>query len=177
MKTFAPLLPFAALAAAASPVRAAPFAAPAEIDAAVVRFTGMPTGSPGGAAQEVDRRLRLAACAAPLALGWYGVRRDAVLVQCPDAPGWRIFVPVLVTQALGEAPAVLRGEGVTIAIVGEGFTVSQPGEALEGGPVGGWIRVKSATYTPGPVSGPLRAQVVRPGLVRLDIGGSGTDLP
>jgi hypothetical protein len=31
----------------------------------------------------VDRRLRLAACTAPLALGWYGARRDMVEVALP----------------------------------------------------------------------------------------------
>lgn len=160
----------AVLLLAAAPVRAAPFADPAEIDAAVVRFTGMPLGSPGGAAQGVDRRVKLPACSAPLALGWYGARRDAVLVQCPDEPGWRIFVPLLVTQSLGAQPAILRGEAVSIAITGDGFSVSQPGEALESGAVGAWIRVKSSTSK----ADPLRARVVRPGLVRVELG---NDLP
>lgn len=157
----------------AAPAMAAPFVSPAEIDTAVVRFTGMPTGSPGGAAQGVDPRMRLATCGSPLAIGWYGARRDAVLVQCPDSPGWRIFVPVLVTQAAGQAPAILRGEAVTIVLAGESFTVTQPGEALEGGAVGAWIRVKSATSA----GDPLRARIVRPGLVRLDLGSGGSDLP
>ena len=157
----------------AAPAMAASFVSPTEIDTAVVRFTGAPTGSPGGAAQAVDSRMRLATCSAPLALGWYGARRDAVLVQCPDSPGWRIFVPVLVTQAAGEAPAVLRGEAVTIVLAGDGFTVTQPGEAMEGGAVGAWIRVKSATSA----ADPLRARIVRPGLVRLDLATGGSDLP
>lgn len=153
---------------------AAPFVDPAALDAEVVRFTGMPTGSPGGAAQGVDIRMKLASCRSPLALGWHGARRDAVLVQCPDPGGWRIFVPVLVTQAVGAAPAVLRGEGVTIAIAGPGFAVSQPGEALESGAAGAWIRVKSATSS----AQPLRARVIRPGLVRVDLEGpGGSDLP
>jgi flagella basal body P-ring formation protein FlgA len=167
MKISAPALsPLVLLMLAASPAAAAPFADPAEIDAAVVRFTGLPLGSPGGPAQGVDRRVKLSACQSPLALGWYGARRDAVLVQCPDTAGWRIFVPVLVTQALGAQPAVLRGEGVSISIAGEGFTVSQPGEALESGAVGAWIRVKSSNSK----TDALRAQVVRPGLVRVDVG-------
>jgi flagella basal body P-ring formation protein FlgA len=160
------LSPLALIMLSASPVAAAPFTDPAEIDSAVVRFTGLPLGSPGGPAQGVDRRVKLSACQSPLALGWYGARRDAVLVQCPDVGGWRIFVPVLVTQAVGAQPAVLRGEGVSIAIAGEGFTVSQPGEALESGAVGAWIRVKSNTSK----SDALRAQVVRPGMVRIDLG-------
>lgn len=153
--------------AAPAPVR---YADPDALDAAVVRFTGVPTGSPGGAAHGVDRRLKLAECRTPLALGWYGARRDTVLLQCPDAPGWRLFVPLLQVEGPSAAPAILRGEAVTITVAGAGFSVSQPGEALENGAPGAWIRVKSA------ISGtdPLRAQVVRPGLVRVQLG---NDLP
>jgi len=51
--------------------------------------------------------------------------------------------------------------------------VTQPGEALEGGAVGAWIRVKSASSA----ADPLRARIVRPGLVRLDLATGGSDLP
>jgi flagella basal body P-ring formation protein FlgA len=164
----------ASLAVLATTAGAAAFTDPNEIDLAVVRFTGMPLGSPGGPAQGVDRRVRLTACQSPLALGWYGARRDAVLVQCPDAAGWRIFVPILMTQAVGSQPAILRGESVNISIAGDGFTVSQPGEALESGPVGAWIRVKSSTSK----TDSVRARVVRPGLVRIDMDGDGgSNLP
>jgi flagella basal body P-ring formation protein FlgA len=45
-----------------------------------------------------------------------------------------IFVPV---RAGENAPsAIARGESVTIAVVGDGFAVSQPGEALDAGAVG-----------------------------------------
>jgi flagellar basal body P-ring formation protein FlgA len=152
-----------------TPVRAhaAGFADLSLIDAEVARFTGVPQGATGGAAQSVDRRLRLAACANPLSLGWYAGRRDTVLVQCPDAGGWRLFVPVMQGPA-GEAhaQAVLRGEAVTIAVAGAGFTVSQPGEAMEAGPVGAWIRVRTATAG----AQPLRARIVRPGLVSVTLG-------
>jgi len=164
--------PFFALILAASPALAAPFASVDAIDDAVVRFTGVPAGSPGGAAQGIDKRLKLSACGNPLALGWYGARRDTVVVQCPDTGGWRLFVPLLqgAANAPQGAPAVLRGEGVTIAVTGPGFSVSQPGQALESGAVGAWIRVKSSTSN----AEPLRAQVARPGLVRIEIG---NDLP
>lgn len=167
----APILTFALIAA---PAHAAP-TDPATLDFAVAQFTGVPLGQPGGAAQPVDRRLRLAACANPLSLGWYAGRRDTVLVQCPDMGGWRLFVPVM--QLASKADAVLRGEGVTIAVGGPGFSVSQPGEALEGGAVGAWIRVKTAGAGPG--AQPMRARVVRPGLVRVDLGDGegGSDLP
>lgn len=151
---------------AAGPAWAAPFADAETIDQAVTRFTGVPTGQPGGAARPIDRRLRLATCANPLSLGWYAGRRDTVLVQCPDSGSWRLFVPVLQTAAAGGANAVLRGESVTISVTGAGFTVSQPGEALEGGAVGAWIRVKTAN----PSAQPLRARVMRPGLVAVDLG-------
>ncbi|MBC2665625.1 flagella basal body P-ring formation protein FlgA [Novosphingobium flavum] len=163
------MTPIAALLFAA----ATAFADPAAIDQTVAEFTGAPLGTPGGAAQGVDRRLKLAACRNPLSLGWYAGRRDTVLVQCPDAAGWRLFVPLL-QNALAPAqaaPAILRGEAVTILISGEGFTVFQPGQALDGGAVGSWIRVKNAASAG---AEPVRARIVRPGLVRLDLG---TDLP
>lgn len=150
---------------AAAPALAAPFADPVAIDGAVALFTGMPLGSPGGAAQPVDRRLRLSACANPLSVGWYAGRRDTVLVQCPDPGSWRLFVPLLVSAG-AESPAVLRGEAVTISLAGAGFTVSQPGEAMEAGAVGSWIRVKPASGN----NQPLRARIVRPGLVEVDLG-------
>ena len=86
------------------------------------------------------------------------------LPQCPDAGGWRLFVPVKAgAQGSSGAPAVNRGDAVTMAITGDGFSVSQPVEALDAGPVGAWIRVR----TIGGTGDPLRAKVVRPGLVSL----------
>lgn len=160
------LLPFILPAVlVAVPASAAPFVDPVAIDGAVAQFTGMPLGSAGGAAQPVDRRLKLNACANPLSVGWYAGRRDTVLVQCPDAGSWRLFVPLLVSAG-AESPAVLRGEAVTISLAGAGFTVSQPGEAMEGGTVGAWIRVKPASGS----NQPLRARIVRPGLVEVPMG-------
>lgn len=165
MRRFA-LLPLSlAGLAAASPLLAAagPSTSLATIDNAVAAFTGQPIGVPGGAAQPVDRRLRLAFCSAPLALGWHGGAQTSVLVSCPDAGGWRVFVPVV--QMRAEAPAavaVMRGEGVTITVAGEGFSVSQPGEAMEPGAVGAWIRVRTNAK-----ADPVRARIVRPGLVEL----------
>lgn len=151
---------------------ATPFADPAGIDRAVAEFTGAPVGAPGGAAQGIDRRLKLAPCQNPLSLGWYASRRDTVLVQCPDPGGWRLFVPLLQQGGNSgvQTSVILRGEAVTISIAGDGFAVSQPGQALEGGAVGAWIRVKTTAAN----AEPLRARVVRPGLVRVDLG---SDLP
>lgn len=137
---------------------AAPFADLAAIDLAVAGFAG-------GAATPVDRRLRLDACPLPLALSWRTPRRDTVIVECPAAGGWRLFVPVGTGSAHApEEPAINRGDAVTIAVSGAGFSVSQPGEAIESGAVGSWIRVRSAARGQA-----MRAQVVRPGMVAVPL--------
>lgn len=164
--TFRLALSLAAVAAPAA-AQAAPFADLEAIDRQVATFTGAAQGQPGGAVLPVDRRLRLTSCVSPLLVGWHTQRRESVLVQCPDAGGWRVFVPVMAVQgAAAAAPAVMRGEGVTVAVQGDGFTVSQPGEAMEPGAVGAWIRVRMVKAG-SPQGEALRAQVVRPGLVQV----------
>ncbi len=150
----------------ASPATAAGFIEPSTIDRDVAAFTGGAVGGIGGAVS-IDRRLRLASCTAPLALAWHGDRHDTVLVRCPDAAGWHIYVPVRnpASRSPGVA-AVSRGEEVTVAITGDGFTVSQSGEALESGVVGDWIRVSPAKDGK-TGNDPIRAQIVRPGLVAV----------
>ncbi|MBN9143237.1 MULTISPECIES: flagella basal body P-ring formation protein FlgA [unclassified Novosphingobium] len=154
--------------AAASPA-ASPFVDLVAIDREVAEFTGKAIGQSGGAMMPVDRRLRLNACMSPLALSWRTTRRDAVLVQCPDPGSWRVFVPVRMAE---NAPsAVARGEAVTIAVVGEGFAVSQPGEALDAGAVGDWIRVRTlrsgaASYSQ---TDAVRARITRPGEVEVEL--------
>lgn len=136
-----------ALAAAAS------VTAPELIDVAIAQFTGAAIGEEGGAVQPVDRRLRLNSCGVPLALEWREEEHRTVIVRCPEANGWRIFVPVRAgAPAGGTAPAaprepsgqvlVSRGDAVAIAISGKGFTVTRPAEALEDGTMGEWIRVR-----------------------------------
>lgn len=143
---------------------AAPFADLAAIDRQVAQFTGAPVGAEGGATLPLDRRLRLRPCNSPIALTWRGDRRNTVIAECPDAGGWRLFVPVRGgASSTAASPAINRGDAVTIAVTGEGFALSQPGEALEGGAVGAWVRVRAA----GGKGNPMRAQVVRPGLVTL----------
>lgn len=151
---------------------AAPFADLDSIDREVAQFTGAAIGQTGGAQTPVDRRLRLQPCRSSLALGWHGLRRDTVVVQCPDAGAWKLFVPVASGGAGGLAalPAISRGDAVTIAIKGDGFTVSQPGEAMEAGPVGAWIKVRTLAVTARPgATDAMRAQVVRPGLVAIPL--------
>lgn len=137
----------------------------AGIDQAVTRFTGAPTGQPGGARLPVDRRLKLSNCPQPLALEWHGGGEQTVLVRCPVAGGWRLFVPVDggPQAAARTQPVVARGEAVAIAIEGRGFTLSRQGEAMDAGAIGEWIRVR-------PVGGrtdPVRARVVQPGKVAI----------
>lgn len=148
---------------------AAPFADLDAIDRQVAEFTGAEAGMAGGATAPVDRRLRLRRCASPLMLSWRTQRRESVVVQCPDAGGWRIFVPAIGSGGGAAAlPSVNRGDAVTIAVTGEGFTVSQPGEALESGPVGAWIRVRSLTASRG-LTDAMRAKVIRPGVVGIPL--------
>ena len=154
------------LLGAAAPGLAAGFADPAMIDRAVAEFTGAAVGAPGGARTPVDRRLRLADCAAGFAVEWYGRTRDTVLVRCPEPGGWRLFVPLAAGGSQqGGADVVGRGEMVTITIQGSGFTLSRQGEALEAGAAGEWIRVRGTDRR----SEPLRAQVLRPGVVGMKL--------
>lgn len=152
---------------------AAPFADLAAIDAQVAQFTGAAAGEEGGAVRPVDRRLRLQDCEAMLDLRWNTASRQTVVVQCPDTDGWRIFVPVrsvsVAAQAEKQVPVVNRGDSVAIAVAGRGFSVSQPGEALESGSAGDWIRVRKAGEGRRQSGDTLRALVVRPGLVRLSL--------
>lgn len=153
---------------------AAGFADLDALDRQVAQFTGAGIGQPGGAGAPVDRRLRLRPCAAPLSLGWHGPRRETVIVQCPDAGSWRLFVPVIASAqaaaAVAELPAINRGDAVTIAVNGDGFTVSQPGEAMEAGAVGAWIKVRRITVNARPAAtDAMRARVVRPGLVAIPL--------
>ena len=146
------------------------FVDPAVIDAEVMRFTGAGTGQPGGAVLPIDRRLRLARCAAPLSLTWRGqglaTRQDMVVVQCPG--GWRLFVALSGGGQPGvAAPVIAKGDAVTIVVRGDGYSVSQGGEALEGGAPGVWIRVRAGEKGTGDRNEALRARVVRPGLVEM----------
>jgi len=152
-----------------SAVVAGQFADLDAIDRQVAAFTGAPVGQPGGATTPVDRRLRLQPCRAGMALSWRTQAQDSVVVQCGDADGWRIFVPVRSESGATGALAVTRGDAVAIAVSGEGFTVSQPGEAMESGPVGGWIKVRPVSAGPARPGQTMRARIERPGLVSVPL--------
>ena len=160
-----------AAALAASPALAQSYADLAAVDNAVATFTGAPQGSPGGAAQPVDRRLRLVPCQAQLALAWYGMRRDTIEVRCPVAGGWKLYVPVAGGSAgqMIAAPVIMRGDAVTISVRGDGFAVSQAGEAMESGAAGAWIKVRGTSAGSAQNALVLRAKVLRPGVVGMEL--------
>lgn len=166
-----------ALAAAAAPaIAAAPVIDHGALDRAVQSFTGSAIGMPGGATAPVDRRLRLVNCNSDVRVSWRSARRDTVIVECPVGAGWRLFVPVVPkaaamagasftavsTGVVPDAPAIARGDMVTIEVKGTGFTISQGGQAMEAGAVGGWIKIK--TGGKGEV---ITCQIMRPGMVSL----------
>ncbi len=137
----------------------------AAIDAQVAVFTGAAIGQPGGAAMPTDRRLRLRPCPSAPLLDWFGARRDVVQVACPVSGGWKIYVP-LRSDGMADAPAaplVARGDALSVTVSGEGFAISQQGEAMEPGAAGAWIKVRLA----GVKTEPVRAQVLRPGAVGI----------
>lgn len=143
---------------------------PAAIDRAVAAFTGAAIGTPGGARMASDPRLQLAPCGGPLAVSWHTPARTAVAVECPGPTAWRVFVAI--SPAAGgaattprAAPAVKRGDAITIMVRGRGFTVQQPGEAMEAGAVGDWIEVRTSRKAQG-----LRARIERPGLAVVPVG-------
>lgn len=145
------------------PASASGFTDPAAIDRAVADFTGAAIGTPGGARLPADRRLRLAACAGPLAVAWHTAAHTAVRVECPGPQTWRIFVAVdgggTGGAAARAAPAIKRGDALTIVVRGRGFSVQQAGEAIDSGAIGDWIFVRTARKAE-----PLRARIERPGL-------------
>lgn len=157
---------------------------PAAIDAAVEALTGARTGEIGGAIAPADRRLRLAACPAPLEAAWHGAGRSTVRVACPGPAGWRVFVALRAaasspfggaSASVREAPLVERGDPITVMIRGRGFTVQQAGEAMEPGRRGEWIGIRLAGRARAGRAGgraePVRARIVRTGLAVIPVGG------
>lgn len=166
--SYAPAIAAAALCLAA-PAKAGDstlFHDTSAIDRLVAQFTGQPSGTAGGARALVDPRLRLKACSQSLALDWYGTPGRSISIRCPQAGGWRIFVNVIaMPMAAAHIPVIRRGESVTIAIRGAGFSIQRQGEAQDSGQVGEWIAVRTDRR-----SEPLRARIERPGLVVVPLG-------
>lgn len=91
-----------------------------------------------GSPPQLDPRLQLAACPAPV-VGW-AATHAAVIVECHD-PVWRIFVPVRVSSA---APLIRRGDAISVATGGSGFRVAIEGIADNDASIGMRLRVKTA---------------------------------
>jgi len=161
------------------------FAAPefqpvAALDTIVAQFTGKEIGEQGGAIAPIDRRLKLANCAAPQ-LEWRNDAHDAVVIRCM-APAWKIFVPVAAVPrprvatpapmpanvlvrppvAVKAEPVIKRGDAVTVEAGAAGFSISRQGVAMNDAPPGGRISVKIDDKQP-----PLQAIAIEPGRARL----------
>ncbi|MEP3049914.1 MAG: flagella basal body P-ring formation protein FlgA [Erythrobacter sp.] len=140
------------------------FTDPADIDRAVINFTGAAIGEIGGARLPADRRLRLSQCTNPLQTSWHGREGHTVQVECPDAGGWRIFIstrpqPAVQRSAQANQRVVKRGDPITISVRGSGFSIQHSGEAMDSGAIGDWIGVRIARDQE-----PVRARIERPGL-------------
>lgn len=143
---FRHLLLGAALAAA--PAGAQGFEDLNALEQRLTAALGADVGQPGGPAQPIDRRMKLAACPTPAtfdppALG-------AIAVRC-DPLGWRIRVPMMRAAAtFASAPAakaepiIRKGDQVEIEAQGAAFTVSAVVIAEQDGAPGQRIRVRSA---------------------------------
>ena len=107
------------------------------LDRASEIFAGAALGTAGGPATPIDRRLKLADCAQSPMFSWRSERKDAIVIQCPDQGGWRIFVPIRpAPQAMAAAtpvkaePVIRRGDPVMLSANSDGFSVSSNGVAM-----------------------------------------------
>jgi flagella basal body P-ring formation protein FlgA len=126
------------------------------LDQIVQLFTGKEIGEVGGARTAVDKRLKLAACAAPQ-LEWRTAAHDAVVIRCM-APEWRIYVPVNAAppapQVIAAAaaavpvrpekapPVIRRGDPIVVEAGAAGFSIAREGVAMGDAPAGGRLLVK-----------------------------------
>ncbi len=139
----------------ATPAAAQNFQSTAQLDEAVVQFTGASIGMDGGAQMPVDPRLKLARCPMPQ-FGWLSDRQDAVVISCM-APTWKVYVPVRrLTRVQPERPAaapvavvaakpepvIRRGDPIMVEAGAPGFSITRDGVAMGDAPVGGRLLVK-----------------------------------
>ena len=147
------ILPVAMLVA--TPAAAQTYQSTAQLDEAVVQFTGASIGMDGGAQMPVDPRLKLARCPMPQ-FGWLSDRQDAVVISCM-APTWKVYVPVRrLTRVQPERPApapvavvaakpepvIRRGDPIMVEAGAPGFSITRDGVAMGDAPVGGRLMVK-----------------------------------
>ncbi len=165
---------FAALLIA-SPAAAQTYQSTAQLDEAVVQFTGASIGRDGGAQMPVDPRLKLAKCAMPQ-FGWLSDRQDAVVISCMG-PAWKVYVPVRrMTRAVPERaaptpvaaapakaePVIRRGDPIMVEAGAPGFSITRDGVAMGDAPVGGRLMVKVDPAKP-----PIQAVALESGRAAL----------
>lgn len=166
----------ATLLIAALPATAQTFQSTAQLDEAVVQFTGASIGMDGGAQMPVDPRLKLAKCPMPQ-FGWLSDRQDAVVVTCM-APVWKVYVPVRrLTRAVPERaapapvvaaaaakpqPVIRRGDPIMVEAGAPGFSITRDGVAMGDAPVGGRLLVKVDPAKP-----PIQAVAIESGRAAL----------
>jgi flagella basal body P-ring formation protein FlgA len=118
------------------------------LDRAAEIFAGAPRGTPGGPVAPIDRRLRLAACGSSPEFTWRSDAHDAIVIRCPEANGWRLFVavassPVAMQAAAAKVePVIRRGDSVTMEAGRDGFAVSADGVAMNDAAPGQRLQIK-----------------------------------
>lgn len=118
------------------------------LDRAAEIFAGARLGAPGGPIAPVDRRLRLAECGSSPEFTWRTESHDSIVIRCPDARGWRIFVNVRAASASAQAvaaraePVIRRGDPVTLSAGQNGFSVTADAIAMSDAAPGGRVQVK-----------------------------------
>jgi flagellar basal body P-ring formation protein FlgA len=147
-------------------------AAPAATDLALLDraaeiFAGARLGEPGGPAAPIDRRLRLAGCGASPEFSWRTEARDAIVIRCPEAGGWRIFVAVkaglqTASSPVKAEPVIRRGDPVTLVAEQNGFSVSADGTAMSDAVPGARVAIKMDG-----AKGPVQAIAVEAGKATL----------
>lgn len=124
---------------------------------------GADVGTPGGPAQPIDRRLKLARCPQPATIDPPAL--GAIAIRC-EAIGWRIRVPMSYVASAAPAPKaqpiVRKGDPVELFVESAGFSVSTEAIAQEDGAMGDRIRIKSDPKAP-----IMIAEVVEGGRVRV----------
>jgi flagellar basal body P-ring formation protein FlgA len=137
------------------------------LDRAAEIFAGARLGEAGGPAAPIDRRLRLTACPSSPEFSWRTEARDAIVIRCPEAGGWRIFVSVRAAPQLASAsakvePVIRRGDPVTLVAEQSGFAVSADGIAMADAAPGGRVAIKMDG-----AKGPVQAIAVAAGKATL----------
>jgi flagella basal body P-ring formation protein FlgA len=147
------------------------------LDRMVEQFAGAPIGMEGGARTAVDKRLKLAACAAPQ-LSWRSAAEDAVVIRCQGPEQWRLFVPVIALPkaaaptampapvAVKPETVIRRGDPVLVETGAAGFSITRQGIAMADAPAGGRVLVRMEENRP-----PVAVVAVEAGRARLAVFG------